>query len=181
MIRITTLLWIGLLMVAGGTVMYVSYQVRHVQAHIAELSRDTRQQQDAIRILGAEWDTLNDPQRIDALAHRYLPELQPTPIGRVVQLSDIPLRPSEDQLARIAAATPPAKPGRDHAVTKKSVPELKPARPTAPIEVASRLPPRTAAPSRAPAPSPAAPVVPPSAPPAADGVGLILARVERSE
>ena len=72
MIRITTLLWIALLVVAGGTVMHVSYQVRHVEKHLSEIARDTRQQQDAIRILGAEWDTLNDPQHIDALSKRYL-------------------------------------------------------------------------------------------------------------
>ena len=37
MIRITTLLWVALLIVAGGTVMRVSYQVRHVQEHLVQL------------------------------------------------------------------------------------------------------------------------------------------------
>jgi cell division protein FtsL len=103
MIRITTLLWIALLVVAGGTVMHVSYQVRHVEKHISDLARDTRQEQEAIRILTAEWDTLNDPQRIDGLAKRYL-ALESTPIARVVTLEEIPLRPSEEQLANLSAA-----------------------------------------------------------------------------
>ena len=60
MIRVTTLLWIALLVIAGGTVMHVSYQVRHVEKHLSELARDTPgQEQDAIRILSAEWDTSN--------------------------------------------------------------------------------------------------------------------------
>ena len=82
MIRITTLLWVALLVIAGGTVMHVSYQVRHVEQRLSELNRDTRLEQDKLRILSAEWDTLNDPQRIDELAKRHL-TLEATPkIGR---------------------------------------------------------------------------------------------------
>ena len=55
MIRITTLLWVVLLVIAGGTVMHVSYQVRHVEQRLSELNRDTRLEQDKLRILGAEW------------------------------------------------------------------------------------------------------------------------------
>jgi cell division protein FtsL len=111
MIRITTLLWIALLVVAGGTVMNVSYQVRKVERHLDELGRNTRQEQDAIRILNAEWDTLNDPHRIDDLAKRYL-SLQPTPIARVVTLDAIPLKPSDDQLAKLVASAAKSKAGK---------------------------------------------------------------------
>lgn len=162
MIRITTLLWIALLAVAGGTVMNVSYQVRLVQRHIAEFQREAKQEQDAIHILDAEWDTLNDPKRVDGLAQRYLPQLQSTPIARVVALEDIPLKPSEDQLAKLAASAP--KVAKDHPVaSKKAPPALKPVSPATPVEVAahgSGSPPAGAA---------------------IDGVGLILARIERRE
>jgi cell division protein FtsL len=163
MIRITTLLWIVLLAVAGGTVMNVSYQVRLVQRHIADLQRQAKQEQEAIHILDAEWDTLNDPKRIDSLAQRYLPQLQSTPIARVTTLGDIPLKPSEDQLAKLAA--PPVKAVKDHTPAKKApAPTFRPAAPSTPVEVASRSVRST--------PAPAASV-------AADGVGLILARIER--
>ncbi len=105
MIRITTLLWVALLVVAGGTVMHVSYQVRQVERHLSQLNRDTRQEQDKLRILSAEWNTLNDPHRIDELSKRYL-TLEPTPIARVVALDAIPLKLSDEQLAKLAAATP---------------------------------------------------------------------------
>jgi hypothetical protein len=104
MIRITTLLWIALLVVAGGTVMHVSYQVRHVEKHISELARDTHSEEDAIRILNAEWDSLNDPHRIDELSKRHL-SLQPTPIARVVSLEAIPLKLSDEQVAKLAIAS----------------------------------------------------------------------------
>jgi cell division protein FtsL len=170
MIRVTALLWIALLVVAGGIVMHVSYQVRHVQKHLEQLARDTAQEREAIRILGAEWDTLNDPRRIDDLAQRHL-ALQPTPIQRVVTLDQIPLRPSEDQLAKMGAASSD-KSARDGAAARKSVTPDRPARPAAPIEIASRR--------VAPAPAVrAAGASDPVAPAALDGVGLILARVEQ--
>jgi hypothetical protein len=168
MIRITTLLWVALLVIAGGTVMHVSYQVRHVEQRLSELNRDTRLEQDKLRILSAEWDTLNDPQRIDTLSKRYL-TLEATPIARVIALDAIPLKLSDDQIAKLAAATP-AKGGK-----------------TQMAQIASKKPdvlakaPATQAPAR---PAPAA--IPIAArtvvqPQALDGVGLILARMEKHE
>jgi len=156
MIRITTLLWVALLVVAGGTVMHVSYQVRRVQQHLAELARSTHEQQDAIRILDAEWDTLNDPHRIDDLSKRYL-ALQPTPIQRVVTLEAVPLKLSDEQLAKLNAGQPKtasAKKADLAAKTPRSVP-------ASPNVIAAA--PRAATPA------------------GVDAVGLILARVERHE
>jgi len=169
MIRITTLLWIALLVVAGGTVMRVSYQVRHVEKRVAELARSSQQERQAIRVLGAEWDTLNDPRRIDGLAKRYL-ALEPTPIQRVVALENIPLKPSEDQIARMLAAqgkkagkAPPSAP-KGPAVQVRAV---KPARPAPNLQAAARIMPQPAA--------------PPGAGTDLTGSGLVLARAERHE
>ena len=167
MIRITTLLWVALLVIAGGTVMHVSYQVRHVEKHLSDLNRDTRSEQDKLRILSAEWDTLNDPQRIDTLAKRYL-TLEATPIARVIALDAIPLKMSDDQLARLAAATP-AKGGK-----------------TQTAQIAAKKPDVLAkAPATQAVARPAAAAIPVAArtvqPPRVDDVGLILARMEKHE
>jgi len=168
MIRITTLLWIVLLVVAGGTDMRVSYQVRHAEKHLAQLASDTRQEQDAIRILTAEWDTLNDPQRIDALSKRYL-TLESTPIQRVVALDAVPFKPTEEQLAQLAAAAGKnAKKGLTTASAKAAT--MTPAKAPVPAEPASRvvaLPVTTAAASYNGN--------------GGGGVGLILTRLERRE
>ncbi len=168
MIRITTLLWVALLVVAGGTVMHVSYQVRRVQQHLAELARSTHEQKDAIRILDAEWDSLNDPRRIDDLSKRYL-SLQATPIQRVVTLDAVPLKPSEGQLAQMAAA-------RSKTAGKKTDPAAKVARPApaSPNVIA-------AAPLAAPLPVTAAAAHGATPHSNVDAVGLILARAERHE
>ena len=166
MIRITTVLWIALLVVAGGTVMHVSYQVRHVQKHLSELARSTQQEQDAIRILSAEWDTLNDPQRIDALAKRHL-ALESTPIARVVALEAIPLKLSDDQAAKLSVAS--AKANKAQGV--------------APAPVARKPDMQVAATGRESVARPAQTVTAarPTAPQSRDDGGLILARMERRE
>ena len=157
MIRITTLLWVALLFIAGGTVMHVSYQVRQVERHLSQLNRDTRQEQDKLRILSAEWDTLNDPHRIDELSKRYL-TLEPTPIARVVALDQIPMKLSDEQIAKLAA--PQAKGAKAGTAAAKK-PEIL---------------------AKAPASRAGAQPVPVKAQkPAQDDVGLILARMEKHE
>ena len=165
MIKITALFWIALLAVAGGTVMRVSYQVRHVQEHLSQIGRDIHREQDALRILTAEWNTLNDPQRIDALAKRYLP-LKPTPIQRVVALDDIPLKPSADQLARIALAKATGKTAtQTTAPVQKATGAIREAK-------AAAGPPRPV--THAALPAPTAPLTTPS-------VGFLRIRAERPE
>ena len=161
MIRITTLLWVALLVIAGGTVMHVSYQVRQVERHLSQLNRDTRQEQDKLRILSAEWDTLNDPHRIDELSKRYL-TLEPTPIARVVALDQIPMKLTDDQIAKLAAPQPKgAKAGTAAAVAAAKKPEIL---------------------IKAPASHPVVQPLPVTAQkPAQDDVGLILARMEKHE
>jgi hypothetical protein len=157
MIKITTLLWVVLLVVAGGTVMHVSYKVRHVQQHLNEIARDAQQQKDAIVILSAEWDSLNDPKRLDDLSKRFL-ELSPTPIQRVVALESLPIRPTPEQAALIAEAA--KKSGKDRTGAAQK-----------PIDAAAKALPRPALPAQTAS----------ATLQARDGVGLILARMERRE
>ena len=159
MIRITTLLWITLLVIAGGTVMHVSYQVRQVERHLSQLNRDTRQEQDKLRILSAEWDTLNDPHRIDELSKRYL-SLEPTPIARVVSLDQIPMKLSDDQIAKLAASQAKTAKATKAAPTAAKKPEILIKAP-AQRAVAQPIPVKAAQPQ--------------------DNVGLLLARMEKHE
>jgi cell division protein FtsL len=159
MIRITTLLWVALLVVAGGTVMHVSYQVRQVERHLSQLNRDTRQEQDRLRILSAEWNSLNDPHRIDELSKRYL-TLEPTPIARVVALDQVPMKLSDDQIARLVAA--PGKGAKGPAATAAAA--KKP-------EILIKAPAQRAV---------AQPISVVAAKPQ-DSVGLLLARMEKHE
>jgi len=127
MIRITTFLWVVLLVVAGGTVMHVSYKVRDVQDRLASIRAETKHEQEAIRVLSAEWQTLNDPRRIEALAKRFL-ILEPTPIQRVVSLDTLPRKQATDPIGRLLeAAAPPKK--KEDAPAHAAIPEMAAATP----------------------------------------------------
>ena len=47
-------------------------------------------QKEAIHLLQAEWTVLNAPQRLESLAHKYLPDLAPPKPQQVARIQDIP-------------------------------------------------------------------------------------------
>ncbi len=102
------------------------------------------------------------------MSKRYL-TLQPTPIQRVVTLETIPLKLSEDQVAKLNAAAAKL-PGAKKPDPAGKAPQHMPSSRTI-IATAPRA-----------GPSPATAVAAHAVAPAAvDGVGLILARAERHE
>lgn len=91
MIRLSTFVGLALASVAAGLVMHVSYRVQRTEQYLAKLEREIVREQDQIRVLDAEWSYLNDPARIEALAHRHL-LLGPMSLKKIVSLDAIPLR-----------------------------------------------------------------------------------------
>jgi len=51
----------------------LKYEVRGLEAELEQLERQADADQEAIRVLGAEWSYLNRPERLAALSARYLP------------------------------------------------------------------------------------------------------------
>jgi len=137
--------------------MHVSYQVRQLERHLAEVAKATRQEEAVIRLLGVEWDALNDPGWVDGLAVRHDLSLASTPIQRVVTLESIPLKPA-DALPGKPAAEIAGKTMKDRGPEKAPNPPAMQARSIPLVRLAKH-----------------------EAPPAPDDVGLLLARVERRE
>jgi hypothetical protein len=179
MIRITTLLWLTLLVVAGGTAMQVSNEFRRVEKHRADIVREIHDEQYAIGIYRAEWSTLINRRRIDDLSHRYL-SLEATPVRRVVTLDSLPFRTPGAQPIPGAGAPAPITghaPGGEAMMAQggpmagqagqrgkeRMAPKAQPAAPAPRPEILARAVRPT------PAPVPAL----------EDGVGLILARLEK--
>ncbi len=51
----------------------LKYEVRGLEAELARLEREAQAEEEAIRVLNAEWSYLNRPERLKALSARYLP------------------------------------------------------------------------------------------------------------
>lgn len=78
----------------------IKYETTLEAEQLQKLKAKAQRERDAIAVLKAEWQFLNRPERIQALADRHL-DLQPFSIGHVVRASDIPMRgPKVDAIGR---------------------------------------------------------------------------------
>ncbi|WP_020592604.1 cell division protein FtsL [Kiloniella laminariae] len=88
------IIWI----VAGTACAIVLFQVKQdvtdLELQLAVVERKIANDKEAIRILQAEWSYLNQPDRLEKLATRYL-DLKPLSSGQIVTFDDLP-RPGEE-------------------------------------------------------------------------------------
>jgi cell division protein FtsL len=104
MMRLSTLLWALLVGVSGYAMFQVKYQVVQLEDELARVNRQIGDDQEQIRVLGAEWSFLNQPARLEQLAKRHLTL---GPIGRqqIGRIEQLPRR-SPMPPAAVAAAAP---------------------------------------------------------------------------
>lgn len=137
-------------MLAAGSGLYL-YQVKH-QAQLQD--RRIRQIQDATAtlreragVLRANYALLNDPQRLQEYATRYLPVLRPTQPGQWSTMADLPKRlPPVGAPAATVAPLEPDSPVRAEpdettpvAAVSRPAPAAAPATSPAPAAAASRI------------------------------------------
>jgi cell division protein FtsL len=123
-IRISTLLLVALAVASGIVLFRVSERVQSAEDKLARMERAADKEAENIRVLRAEWDYLNRPDRLEGLAHQYLKMEQPA-VDRVWSGGgDLPPAPQTDMQAQDVALSPEHKPGRDAAPVP--VPRLKP-------------------------------------------------------
>ncbi len=84
MIRLGVLMWVWLIAGAAGVLFHVSYDVTALEEDLSALNRDIVREQEAIRVLRAEWSYLNQPERLRNLA-RELTSLVPITPGQVIE------------------------------------------------------------------------------------------------
>jgi hypothetical protein len=93
MIRPGTLLWLGLVALAGFGLFQLKYRVQGQEQELAHLFREIQNDRDQIQVLRAEWAHLNDPHRLADLARRYL-DLAPVAGLQIVRFDTLPPRPT---------------------------------------------------------------------------------------
>ena len=67
--RVSTLVAFSLAVASGAGLFVISQRVQRAEHHLAALEKDKAGEEDSIRVLRAEWDYLNRPDRLEALAH----------------------------------------------------------------------------------------------------------------
>lgn len=102
MIRPATAFWIALAGCVGFGLYHLKHEVQALEDDLFRVNRQILAEQEAIHVLHAEWNYMNQPARLQALASRHL-DLQPMKTSQIGTLADLPRRPGE-----AAPATPPA-------------------------------------------------------------------------
>ncbi|MBI3706128.1 MAG: hypothetical protein HY246_00290 [Proteobacteria bacterium] len=90
MIRLSTVLWLGLAGVVGLGLYHLKHEVRALESELARLNRAILIEQQAAHVLRAEWSYINQPQRLESLASRYL-DLQPIKPVQLGRFADVPM------------------------------------------------------------------------------------------
>jgi cell division protein FtsL len=101
-LRALNLVVIGALVLAAAYVYRIKYDATLQAERLAKLRAEVLQKRDRIAALRAEWEQLDNPQRIESLAKRFL-QLQPVAPTQFDTLDRLPERP----LQGIAARTDP--------------------------------------------------------------------------
>lgn len=97
----------------GSMLFWVSQSVQRQEEALRHLNRQVNLELEAIRVLEAEWEYLNSPMRLEALANTYLPVENPEPLQVTEDISDIPeavapVVPSVKPIPVSLSATPPS-------------------------------------------------------------------------
>ncbi len=94
-LRVLNLAVIAILVLAAAYVYRVKFDATVQAERLARLRGELRQERDKIAALRAEWEQLDSPARIEALAKRYL-ALRPIAPTQFDALDRLPERPVQD-------------------------------------------------------------------------------------
>ena len=86
-----------------GSALYaysIKYETMLAAEELQKLHKKAQKESGEIAVLKAEWQHLNRPERLQALADKHL-DLQPLAISQIVRLTEVPMRgPRTDTIGR---------------------------------------------------------------------------------
>jgi hypothetical protein len=98
-LRVLNLLVIGMLVLAAAYVYRIKFDATVQAERLAKLRGELRHERDKVAALRAQWEHLDNPTRIEALAKQLLP-LRPIAPTQFDELDRLPERPAQDVAAR---------------------------------------------------------------------------------
>lgn len=79
LIRPRTFVIFALAGLAGAALLHTSQSVQHAEERLDTLELSVYREEEKIRMLKAEWETLNRPERLERLAQEFLDLVPPSP------------------------------------------------------------------------------------------------------
>jgi hypothetical protein len=89
MTRLTTLIWILVVVVAAFLLYMVKYQVQALRTQVVQTERELEAERESLHVVAAEWAYLNRPERLRSLAARYLSASGVT-VEQIAEIEAIP-------------------------------------------------------------------------------------------
>ncbi|MBL8639301.1 MAG: hypothetical protein JNK24_02990 [Alphaproteobacteria bacterium] len=90
--RLSTLLVLMMVIVSGSSLFWVSQKVQQLERQQKSLTAQIAEEKEGIRVLTAEWDYLNRPERLERLSQAYLGLQELTPDQLLNHANYIPLK-----------------------------------------------------------------------------------------
>lgn len=84
--------------VSGGALYGIAYEVERMDAELAALEDEIREEREATHGLRAEWAYLARPARIETLSQQHLPRMRNLAADRIGATEDVPYLPLPDVL-----------------------------------------------------------------------------------
>jgi hypothetical protein len=162
MIRVGTMIWLGLIGASSAFLFKTSYEVQSLEGDLRGLNRSILREQDSIRVMHAEWAFLNQPSRLQALTDQFT-KLRPiAPTQMVASAADLPMPlPSLDGEPTAPTASLVAQVDALPSFGPVPLPAHRPGEGGVLLAAAAPMPVQTQAASPQPAAAPAQPVVAP--------------------
>jgi hypothetical protein len=102
-VKLSTIASFVLATALGAALFWVSQQVQMLEREQRGINQQISSEQEGMRVLNAEWDYLNRPDRIEALAAKYLDQMQPVvPNNLLLNAKSVP----EPQMMQVEDETP---------------------------------------------------------------------------
>jgi cell division protein FtsL len=101
MIRFLHMIAVSALVASALYAYSVKYDTLYYAEQVAKTKAKVHKERDAIAVLKAEWQLLNRPDRLQAIADKHLGDLQPLSVHQLARLADLPNRPPPaDEIGR---------------------------------------------------------------------------------
>lgn len=87
--RLSTFIFIIMIVVGAFMLYSVKYRVQDLRAQVVDTERELKAEKEMLHVVAAEWAYLNRPERLQSLANKYITSSRVT-VDQVAEIEAIP-------------------------------------------------------------------------------------------